>query len=192
MSPESSVAVWSAWRLHADAVVAALAARGVRASATDEPVGAEGLLVADAVAPDLPTVLGHRRRDGRATVVWGGTLPIPRVVALREAGADAYVPMLWSPAQVEGVVSHVLAGGQMPWPEYNGTQVSLTRREREVAEAYLVTWPDATQTEVAANLSISVHTLKVHLANIRAKTGHRGTSTREGLRRHLMVRGWLV
>lgn len=69
---------------------------------------------------------------------------------------------------------------------------SLTPREREAAEAYLVAGAERTRAEVAREMGISERTLKVHIANIRDKTGHEGTATREGLRQALAFRGWLT
>lgn len=191
MTSVASVAVWAAWRLHADALVSIMEAEGLPVRLADDPVAARGLLVAGAALHDHTTLLEHRRRGGRSTIIWGGTLPVPRVDALREAGAAAYVTMLQPAGEVVDVVQRVLAGQEVPWPQGPGPLSSLTPREHEVAVAYLERWADHPRSEVASLLGISERTLKVHIANIRAKAGHRGTATREGLHRTLIVREWL-
>lgn len=192
MTSPSVVAVAAQWRLHADAVVAVLEDHGVRAHVVDTPVDAPGLLLMSAMLPEHEEVLEARRAVGRETIVWGGTLPVPRIASLRASGAAAYVTMLQAPRELADVVQRVLAGEPVAWVETPDIEGVLTSRERAVAEAYLVTGADHTRAEVAADLGISERTLKVHVANIRAKIGHRGTETREGLRRSLTVRGWLA
>lgn len=191
MSEDLSVAVWSTWRLHADAVVDALVHEGVHAARVEDPVAVTGLLVAGAVDPNGTELLERRRRAGRVTIVWGGTLPPPRIATLRASGAAAYLSALDSPTEVAAVVRLVLAGGAPSWPDSPSPMSSLTPREREVAEAYLVTAADRTRAQVSESVGISERTLKVHIANIRDKTGHEGTATREGLRQALTFRGWL-
>lgn len=192
MSGEGAVAVWSSWRLHADAVVSALAGEKVHAATVEDPDDVSGLLVASAVVPDAVDLVARRQHEGRLTIVWGGTLPPPRVAALRAAGAAAYVSLLAGPFELAGTVRRVAAGGSAEWPHPPAPMSSLTPRERQVAEAYLVAEANHTAAEVARGLGISERTLKVHVANIRGKTGHRGTSTRDGLRQELTFRGWLV
>lgn len=186
------VAVWARWQLDADCLVEVLGDSGVRAEVVVDPVAYEGLLVAMAVLQEDLPVLEARERAGRPTVVWGGTLPVPRVAQLREAGAAAYVPMLQPPRELVAVVSAVLGGEEVPWEAGPGPMSALTSREQGVARAYLVEHGDRARSEVADLLGITDRTLKVHIANIRAKAGHRGTHTREGLRRALTVRGWLT
>lgn len=186
------MAVWSPWFLHADAVADALVDEGVPAVAVGDPSTVGGLLVAGAVDPKGVELLQDRRQAGRPTIVWGGTLPPPRVAILRASGATAYVSSLATPAEVARVVRLVLSGGEPAWPEPPSPMSSLTPREREVAEAYLVAGADLTRSQVARDLGVSDRTLKVHIANIRGKTGHEGTATREGLRQALTFRGWLV
>lgn len=183
--------MWSHWALHADALVEVLTDEGLSAVAVSDPGAQPGLLVAEAVLVEDLMMLERRTRAGGQTIVWGGTLPVPRIAALREAGAAAYVPMLQTPRELVEVVARVQAGEDVTWTEWAGPASALTERERSVAHAYLVEWADETRAEVAARIGISDRTLKVHVANIRAKTGHRGTHTREGLRRSLTVRGWL-
>lgn len=191
MSGEGAVAVWSTWRLHADAVAEALVDEGVPAVPVEEPVTVTGLLVAGAVDPNGTELLESRRLAGRSTIVWGGTLPPPRVAILRASGAAAYLSSLAPPAEVARVVRLVRAGEDPPWPDAPLPMSSLTPREREVAVAYLVTGADLTRARVAQEMGISERTLKVHVANIRNKTGHEGTAAREGLRQALAFRGWL-
>lgn len=191
MFPEPVVSVWSRWRLHADAVTSVLVAGGVDARTADEYHDVDGLLVGGALLPDLMDLLEERRAKGRPTVVWGGVLPSPRVEALRRAGAAAYLSMLRPPHEVVDVVRRVLAGQPVPWPAPPEAMVRLTPTEQRVARAYLVDWSDHPRAEVARRLGISERTLKVHIANIRAKAGHRGTETREGLHRALVVSEWL-
>ncbi|MGE9783047.1 LuxR C-terminal-related transcriptional regulator [Janibacter sp. G368] len=191
MRADAEVFVWSRWRLHADAVTSVLVADGLDARTVASVDEATGLLVGGALLPDLTDLLERRRSAGLATVVWGGVLPSPRVAALRQAGAAAYVSMLEPPQQVVDVVRRVLAGQPVPWPQPPEAMVRLTEREQEVARAYLADWSDHPRAEVARRLGISERTLKVHIANIRAKAGHRGTETREGLRRALVVSEWL-
>lgn len=191
MYPEPVVSVWSRWRLHADAVTSVLVSGGVDARTVDEGGDVDGLLVAGVLLPDLPDLLDHRRAKGRPTVVWGGVLPSPRVAAVRAAGAAAYVSMLRPPHEVVDVVRRVLAGQPVPWPAPPEAIVRLTPTEQGVARAYLVEWSDHPRAEVARRLGISERTLKSHVANIRAKAGHRGTETREGLHRALVVSEWL-
>lgn len=185
------VSVWSPWRLYADSVVVVLDEHGIRAQVVDDPVAAAGLLVASAVSADHGLLVSERARAGRATIVWGGTLPPPRIAALRDAGALAYVSMLHAPSELVAVVSEVLSGEDVPWTDAAGPLPTLTEREQGVARAYLVDHADRTRAQVAQILGISDRTLKVHIANIRTKAGHRGTHTREGLRRALTVRAWM-
>lgn len=192
MTTGSSVAVWSPWALHADALAVGLVEAGGQAVVVDDPGAAPGVLVATVVAPDLVDVLAHRHRAGRATVVWGGTLGASRVTDLLEDGAAAYVSELARPGELADVVLRVQGGEDMGRPQRTGPSVALTRREREMAEAYLVTGAHRTRAQVAQDLGISERTLKVHVANIRGKTGHEGTATREGLRHELVARGWLA
>lgn len=186
-----TVSVWTPWRLHADALVAALEDHELAAVVVDEPLTPAGLLVAGAVGPDHGTVVGERRRRGRPTIVWGGTLPSPRVAALRAAGAAGYVSMLASPGDLADVVRDALAGRPFAWLDAGERATPLTPREVEVARAYLVDGAELPRAEVAARMGISERTLKVHVANLRLKAGHAGTATREGLRRTLVVAGWL-
>lgn len=91
MSGEETVGVWSPWRLNADAVAEALVHEGVPATSVDDPSAVAGLLVGGVVDPQGVELLEARRRAGRLTVVWGGTLPPPGVTMLRASGAAAYV-----------------------------------------------------------------------------------------------------
>lgn len=191
MSPPSEVSVWSPWRLHADAMVLVLTEHDIPAELVDEPLAAPGLLVAELVGRDDLHLLEARRRGDLPTVVWGGTLPVPRVAALRDAGASAYVTLLHSPLELVAVVQRVLEGGRAAWTGDVAPVATLTGRERQVAQAYLVRWADRTRAEVATRLGMSERTLKVHVANIRTKAGHQGTATRDGLLRTLTVRGWI-
>ena len=187
----AAVVVWSSWQLHADAVAAVLADGGVQVEQLDDPCTTPALLVVGIDVPDHTLVLSSRRTQGYQTVVWGGTLPTPRVDALRAVGATAYVDMLQPVGELVEVVRRVLAGQEVSWPPGPGPLPSLTQREHEVAVAYLVRWADHPRSEVAEHLGMSERTLKVHIANIRAKAGHRGTATRDGLLRTLTVRGWI-
>lgn len=191
MSSSSFVAVWSPWRLHADALVDVLTGQGIPAGVVEEPLTTTGLVVAEAVRSGDLSLLEARHGAGLPTVVWGGTLPAPAVAALRSAGATAYVTLLQSPRELVAVVREVLDGREIPWAVGAGPVGALTSRERQVAQAYLVVWADRTRADVAMRLGMSERTLKVHVANIRAKAGHRGTATRDGLRRTLTVRGWI-
>lgn len=192
MPPSPVVCVWSPWPLHADAVAEVLREGGVPAGVVPSSGAVPGLLVAEAIRFDDLGLVRARARAGRSTVVWGGTLPVPRVAALRVAGAAAYVPMLEHPHQLVGVVTDVLSGVPVEWAPDPEPMGQLTARERAVARAYLVDHGGWGRAQVAEALGISERTLKVHVANIRAKAGHRGTHTREGLRRALTVRGWLA
>ncbi|WP_114202819.1 helix-turn-helix transcriptional regulator [Janibacter anophelis] len=191
MTSPPAVAVWSPWRLHADAVTLVLTEHGISSEVVDDPVATAGLLVAELVGAGDLDVLEARRRGDRPTVVWGGTLPEPRVAALRDAGAAAYVSGLHAPRDLASVVRQVQEGQRVGWSGAAVPVEVLTSREREVAQAYLVQWADRTRAEVATRLGMSERTLKVHIANIRAKAGHRGTATRDGLLRTLTVRGWI-
>lgn len=191
MTRGSPVAVWSPWPFHAEALVVALGESGERAVLTDSPRDASGLLVADVIDPDVRSLLEERGRDGRGTVVWGGTLTAPRVLALRDAGASAYVSELAWPGDLAAVVRAVLLGESVSWPKAPSPTAELTPRERDVAVAYLVDGAEDTRAEVARRLGISERTLKVHIARIRDKTGHGGTATREGLRHRLAAAGWV-
>lgn len=183
--------MWSTWAVHADAVAAACRAGGLDAWTVSHPEPVAGLLVIGASVPDVVGLLVRRRDEGRDTIVWGGTLPPPRIAALRSAGCAAYVSMLQPPAEVARVVGQVLAGEAVAWPAPPLPMPALTAREMTVAHAYLVGWADHSRAEVAAELGLSEQTLKVHIANIRGKTGHEGTATREGLHRALVLYGWL-
>ncbi|WP_435202628.1 LuxR C-terminal-related transcriptional regulator [Janibacter sp. GS2] len=191
MAVDAEVVVWSAWSLHADAVVAALRRGGLEAQGVRDPRAAEALLVVGLPVADMGRLLRSRRSEERATIVWGGTLPLPRIAALREAGCAGYVSMLQSPGELARVVRQVIVGADAVWPDPLPHGPPLTSRELEVAQAYLVRWADRPRAEVAARLGVSDRTLKVHIANIRAKSGHEGTATREGLRRALVLQGRL-
>jgi len=183
------VAVWSRWRLHADALVVALGARSEPADVVADPLPPD-LLVAGAAAPDLIRVLQRRRAAGRETVVWGGTLSAPRVTALRSAGASAYLSALCRPGELVATVRRVRGGHSTPEaPHVAGTR--LTAREHEVVRAYLVTGADRTRREVAADLGISERTLKAHIANVRERVATADAGTREGLRHALRAHGLL-
>ena len=169
----------------------ALVEAGESAAVTNSPFDEGGVLVADVVAPGLRSLLADRRGDGRPTIVWGGTLAVPRVLLLRDAGASAYVSELARPSELADVVRAVRDGEEVLWPHAPPAGVGLTPREREVAVAYLVTGAERSRADVAAELGMSERTLKVHVARIRDKTGHAGTATREGLRHELTHRGWL-
>ncbi|MGF3055972.1 LuxR C-terminal-related transcriptional regulator [Microbacterium sp. YY-01] len=66
----------------------------------------------------------------------------------------------------------------------------LSHREREVIDAYFAA-DTVTPDHVAAQLGISVNTVRVHLANVRRKLSGRHTSNREALRAALIDQGWL-
>ncbi|WP_157074827.1 hypothetical protein [Janibacter limosus] len=151
----SVVSVWSRWRLHADAVVSVLTDHEIAAEVAGDPWGVPGVLVAELVAGEDLRLLTGRRREGRPTVVWGGTLPVPRVAALRDAGASAYVTGLDSPQELAAVVRRVQEGQRPTWSAGAAPTVTLTPRERQVAQAYLVLWADRTRAKVAAQLGIS-------------------------------------
>ena len=183
------LAVWSRWRLHADALVSALVARSEPADVVADPLPPD-LLVAGAAAPDLIRVLQQRRTAGRETVVWGGTLSGPRVAVLRSAGASAYLSALCRPGELVAVVRRVRGGGSpVEAPREPGPR--LTDREREVARAYLITGAGRTRRQVAADLGISERTLKAHIANVRARVATADVGTREGLRHALRAHGLL-
>lgn len=182
--------MWSRWRLHADALVSALVARGSEsARVVTDPLPPD-LLVAGAAAPDLGRVLQRRRAAGRETVVWGGVLPAPRVAALRSAGASAYLSALCRPDELVAAVRRVRSEGSLP-ESTREAGPRLTVRELEVARAYLVTGADRTRTQVAADLGISERTLKAHIANVRERVATAEAGTREGLRHTLQVHGLL-
>lgn len=183
--------MWSYWALHTDALVEVLTDEGLTAVAVPDPVPHPGLLVAEAVLVEDLDMVQQRALAGCQTIVWGGTLPVPRIAALRGAGAAAYVPMLATQRELADVVARVVAGEDIDWVQWSPPAQVLTPREHAAASAYLVDRAEQTRAEVAAALGISDRTLKVHIANIRAKAGHRDTHTREGLRRSLTVRGWL-
>lgn len=183
--------MWSAWRLHADALAATLQDAGEPTIVVGGPDDAAGILVAAVDAPDLVAVVRRRSADGRDTVVWGGTLSPARVAVLRAAGARGYVSALALPRELVDVVRRVRDGEEVLWPPASPGDVELTAREREAARAYLVTGTDHPRAGVALDLGISEHTLKAHISRIREKAGHEGTATREGLLHELVRRGWL-
>lgn len=187
MRPNPPLAVWSPWALHADALVAVLLGADEGAVAVGDPEVVTGVLVVGAEAPGVLTLVRRRARLGRETIVWGGTLAQSRTEALRKAGASAYVSALALPGELVEAVRLVRSGGEVEWPVAESSVVPLTARELEVARAYLVTGAERTRAEVAAGLGLSERTVKAHVARIRDKVGHEGTSTREGLR-HEMVR----
>lgn len=189
MSIPPSLTVWTRWALHADALVVALTQTGVPARVVPGPDAASGVLLASVDAPELGEVLRRRARAGDETMVWGGTLPATKILALREAGASAYISALALPREIAEVLRQVHEGEDVGWPHGDGASVVLTDREQEVAVAYLVTHADRTRAEVARSLGISDRTLKVHIARIRDKAGHEGTATRDGLRHRLAGRG---
>ena len=184
------VGVWSPWPLHSDALVGALTSAGVPARPEERPESSPGVVVVDDIDPEHRDLVVARRCVG-PTVVWGGTAGGAHIAQLRDLGAAAYVSMLAAPHELGSVVQRVDAGLEVAWTE-GATQASpLSGRERDVAEAYLVRHAHARRAKVAKLLGISESTLKVHVANLRAKAGHEGTATREGLRRTRVLRGWI-
>lgn len=159
MSIGRSLMVWTRWPLHADALVVSLAQAGVPATAVRTPDETKGVLLASVDAPNLAQVLGCRAGAGEATVVWGGSLPAAKVLALREAGASAWVSALALPRELAAVIERVREGQDVEWPPQDAASVSLTSREHEVAVAYLVTQADRARVEVAQSLGISDRTL---------------------------------
>ena len=71
----------------------------------------------------------------------------------------------------------------MPAAELDALELAAMRAAVEAC--------DGNVAKAARRLGISERTLKAHVANIRAKAGHRGTETREGLHRALVVSEWL-
>nr|WP_257909846.1 hypothetical protein [Janibacter limosus] len=75
MPPPPAVAVWSPWRLHADAVAVVLTEHGISSEVVDDPVATAGLLVAELVgAGDLHVLEARRRGTGPP---WSGAAHCP-------------------------------------------------------------------------------------------------------------------
>ncbi|RNI24211.1 LuxR C-terminal-related transcriptional regulator [Flexivirga caeni] len=126
---------------------------------------------------------------GRATLAWGGYLHSGAVAALVETGLRGYVSVIALERELALAAMRV-AAGVAALPSLDTTSVRLTPAELRACQAYLVDGADAPRALVAAELGISERTLKVHLANVRAKVGSTAANRVE-LARELRARGIL-
>lgn len=186
-----SIEVISPLALHRDALAATLRDSGafgvVEAHATASVVGAYHVTVIDLPALDDATVREIVR--SRPTVAWGGYLHTGTVAGLVDAGMRGYVSVIGARRDLVSAVIRV-ASGELSLPQIDPTVVRLTPAERRVCQAYLVDLADSSRASVAAELGISERTLKVHLANVRAKINS-SAANRVELARHLRARGML-
>lgn len=73
----------------------------------------------------------------------------------------------------------------------NDRQLHLSPRESQVAQAFCGE-EELDPPEIAVRLGLSVHTVRVHLVNIRRKIGNRYTGNRAALRSALVENGWVA
>lgn len=190
-----SVDVISPLALHRDALEGTLRRSGAFAVVgqhSDDvlPVGAGRYDVTVVDLPALGTAAVRRIARSRPTVAWGGYLHTGTVAELVDAGLRGYVSVIGS--QHDLVVAALrVAGGERSLPALDAAALRLTPAEQRVCQAYLVEHADAPRAAVAAELGISERTLKVHLANVRAKVNS-SAANRVELARQLRARGMLI
>jgi DNA-binding NarL/FixJ family response regulator len=166
-------------------VVVAAGAAGGREGAELLQIHAADLAVIGSPA-DMPLVEAVRRAravsDGVLIVALLGTAQVGSVAAVVEAGADGVALRGASPEEVREAIRTVLGGGRYVAPMLSSGLVGqleaavpdegdrshdlLTYREREVL-ALLA--GGASNREIAANLSVTVATVKSHLVHLYAK-----------------------
>lgn len=186
------VDVISPFALHREALADTLRKSGAFAL-VGEHAAAESGRDHDVTVVDLPALGMAAVRTivrERPTVAWGGYLHTGTVAELVQAGLRGYVSVIG--AQRDLVVAAVrVASGDLSLPELAASPVRLTPAEQRVCRAYLVEHADAPRAQVAAQLGISERTLKVHLANVRAKVDSTAANRVE-LARQLHARGMLA
>lgn len=146
-----------------------------------------------ALAPAVATLVGR----GAQVVLLARDPRDPVAEAARHAGASAVLSEASSVDEIVSAVDHCLLGreargslgdaGALP---SEARVQHLTGRELAVIELLLsVEEPSAAL--VAAELGISVNTVKVHLANVRRRLGGVDARNRVALRGALEERGWI-
>ena len=190
--PELRVDVISAFALHRDALVATLVDSGAF-TVVEEHADASGGRDYGVTVIDLPSLATATVREivqSRPTVAWGGYLHTGAVAQLVDIGLRGYISVIGS--QRDLVIAAVrVASGEVSLPELDSSVVRLTPAEQRVCRAYLVDRADIPRAQVAAELGISERTLKVHLANVRAKVNSTAANRVE-LARQLRARGVLA
>jgi DNA-binding NarL/FixJ family response regulator len=91
-------------------------------------------------------------------------------VAARAAGASGFISKDWVAEDVARAVRTVASGGTVFQPEPGEPPAGLSAREREIL-ALIAT--GATNTEIAARLFLSPHTVKEHTSTLYRKLGVR-------------------
>jgi pimeloyl-ACP methyl ester carboxylesterase len=119
---------------------------------------------------DIPTLVLHRR-DDRAIPYWLGEdlaarIPNSRFVPL--AGQDHFPWLGDAGAVLDAAIAHLRGRDAPQSVAAQGDPVPLTARELEVLRLVAV---GLTDTEIAAQLVLSSHTVHRHVSNIRNKLG---------------------
>ncbi|WP_446664187.1 LuxR C-terminal-related transcriptional regulator [Flexivirga sp. B27] len=191
-SAQPRVVVLSPSALHREALVATLTASGVFGAVEERSDGVAPATY-DVAVVDLPALgLTAVREIVRVvpTLAWGGYLHGGAVAELVDAGLRGYVSVIGSQRDLVVAAARV-AAGELWLPELESKTIRLTPAEQRVCRAYLVELADVPRSLVAAELGISERTLKVHLANVRAKVNSTAANRVE-LARHLRARGALL
>lgn len=186
------VDVVSPHALHRDALAMALRKSGVF-SLVEDHAAVSTIGEYDVTVVDLPALGAPLVREvvqHRPTVAWGGYLHSGTVSELVDAGLRGYVSVIGAQQDLVAAAIRV-ASGEFSLPELNAAVIRLTPAEHRVCQAYLVQLADAPRALVAAELGISERTLKVHLANVRAKVNS-SAANRVELARQLRARGLLI
>lgn len=190
--PGHRVDVISPFALHREALAITLR-KSEAFAVVDQHADAAASDDYDVTVVDLPALGMPAVRDivrQRPTVAWGGYLHAGAVTELVALGLHGYVSVIGTRREL--VVAAVrVASGQLSLPELSSAAVRLTPAEQRVCQAYLVDHADVPRALVAAELGISERTLKVHLANVRAKVSD-SAANRVELARQLRARGILA
>jgi DNA-binding NarL/FixJ family response regulator len=101
--------------------------------------------------------------------------------AARAAGASGFISKDWSAPEVTDAVRSVAAGGTVYEPGEGEQPLGLSAREREVL---VLIATGATNSEIAARLFLSPHTVKEHTSALYRKLGvrNRAQAVQEGQR----------
>lgn len=191
-SATPAVALATGLPLHRDALLLAFAGWPTIVFDPQDTARAIGhVVIIDRLTEDFDEYLSAASVRGLTMVVWGGYLHRSSVQALVRDGIAAYVSVIGSIDQLHDAVRTVRAG--FSWLPALSTEspAGLSTAERRALTAYLLDYPSLGRAEVARLLGLSEATLKAHLANVRAQLDD-NCSSRAGLRRALVARGWLV
>ncbi|NQX11951.1 response regulator transcription factor [Microbacteriaceae bacterium VKM Ac-2855] len=146
----------------------------------------------------LPMVVRElTERDAKVVLLVGASAD-PVAQAGRFAGAYAVVEEKAPLSALLDVVEHGLAGhlrrrdvfGEAWQSSLSSRGDGLTPRERSVVEL-MVSSEEPSIDEIATELGMSPHTVRVHLANVRKRLGGERAKNRVSLRRALEEHGWI-